>query len=61
MSKFRDMLEADIRKQALERGDDFIHSRNGDPHYTGFERGYLVCLKDVLTLCQEIERKINDS
>lgn len=60
MSQFRDLLEKELQKTALEKGEDFINSRNGDPHYTGYERGYLVCLKDVLTLCQEIERKINN-
>ena len=39
MSKFRDMLETRIKEEALERGDNFIHMRNGDPHETGIQRG----------------------
>lgn len=61
MRKFSDILRERIYKDALERGDNFIHSQNGDPHYTGYQRGYLVCLRDVITLCQEIEKELNDA
>jgi len=59
-SKFRDMLETRIREEALERGDSFINSRNGDIHETGVQRGFLMALKEVLNWSQEIERKLNN-
>jgi len=54
------MLETRIREEALERGDSFINSRNGDIHETGVQRGFLMALKEVLNWSQEIERKLNN-
>ena len=59
-SKFRDLLETRIREEALERGNNFVSMRNGDPHENGVQRGFLMALKEVLTWSQEIERKLND-
>ena len=61
MSKFRDMLETRIKEEALERGDNFIHMRNGDPHENGIQRGFLIALTEVLNWSQEIERKLNNA
>jgi hypothetical protein len=60
-SKFRDILENRIKEEALERGDNFVNMRNGDPHENGIQRGFLMALKEVLTWSQEIERKLNDA
>jgi len=59
--KFRDLLEKKIRAEALERGDNFIHLRNGDPHENGVQRGFLMALTEVLNWSQEIERQLNDA
>lgn len=60
-SNFRELLEARLREEALERGSNFIHMRNGDPHENGVQRGFLMALTEVLNWSQEIARKINDA
>ena len=61
MSKHRDLLDARIKEEALEKGSAFVESRNDSIHEVGIARGYLMALKEVLTWSQEIERKINDA
>lgn len=59
--KFRELLEKKIREEALERGDNFVSMRNGDPHENGVQRGFLMALKEVLNWSNDIERQINES
>lgn len=50
-----------IKEEALERGGNFIHMRNGDPHENGLQRGFLMALSEVLTWSNDIERKLNNA
>lgn len=61
MSKHRDLLHKKIIAQTEERAASFIESRNACIHEVGIQRGYLMALRDVLELSNEIEREMNEA
>jgi hypothetical protein len=60
-SKFRELLEDRIHKEALDCSSNHMVSRNDSQHETGWAKGRWNAFKDVLEWSQEIERQLNNA
>ena len=59
-NSFRARLEKKVIKLLQETTADFIESNEDNIHEVGRLRGFVKALKEVLTMCVEVEQEINN-